>query len=493
MSILAALLLLLAHLATGLGLLHLFRVKDHPISKLAVAAVVGATVASMVPMLLEMAGVPITASSVFIAIGLLATAFTALSWRPLFAFFASELKRPKPKIFEYPFLVLLILLVLSSVWRAFYFPPNARDMLSGPEPIAEFAVRENTMRNSVLHINLETTNNHLKPAFISGLQIIYKLAGFPFGQVWLSIFFISLLFLLYRQLREQLHPILAHALLLLFVAIPELYSYSFIMLFDFPNMVLFTMAFCTLVRFFVKGNQADCYFAAFLFGLATWIRSETILFTAFLLPLFWWQSWRSKQPLQVVAAQSVLLLALPFFFYAIWVEVFLKHFMPGGFAVGNELNKNLLDFRPLFERFRGMNESLLFGGINISLWNYFIYITLGALAIELIAKRKLSAISSMYLYGVLTIYLALPVIGHLIPLVDLMHTTKRGLFKMMPLLTLLTAHNALVRYASDWLDRYQFAAPEPTTVAATVGPQTVTGQKASSASNKQVGPQKPKR
>jgi hypothetical protein len=68
-------------------------------------------------------------------------------------------------------------------------PPTPRDLTSGAEAIAEFAVREGRMINSVFSVDVG--NNAVKPPFITSLQIIYKLAGFPFGKVWLSTIFVS--------------------------------------------------------------------------------------------------------------------------------------------------------------------------------------------------------------------------------------------------------------------------------------------------------------
>ena len=57
--------------------------------------------------------------------------------------------------------------------------PTSRDALSGPEAIAEFAVREHSMINSFFNIDLSTTNNQFKSPFLISLQMICKMAGFP--------------------------------------------------------------------------------------------------------------------------------------------------------------------------------------------------------------------------------------------------------------------------------------------------------------------------
>ncbi|WP_431211949.1 hypothetical protein ACQ86N_40220 [Puia sp. P3] len=114
-------------------------------------------------------------------------------------------------------------------------------MLSGPETIAEYAIREQSMINSFFGLDLSSTNNQFKSPFLISLQVIYKLAGFPFGQVWLSVVFISFTVFLYHFLRERLHPVLAGLLLLLFLMTPEIFAYTFMILYDYSNMVFFCL------------------------------------------------------------------------------------------------------------------------------------------------------------------------------------------------------------------------------------------------------------
>lgn len=473
MTAIAFFLVFMAHLSTGLGLVHLFRLKLHPVITVALSTITGIVVASLIPMLLEIAHIPITGTSVFGLLAFFSVLFPALAWKGVLSFVRNGLGLSSPRLYEYPFLLLWGILLISSIWRAFYFPPNARDILSGPEPIAEYAIREHSLINSVLTVNLETTNNHHKPAFISGLQIIYKLAGFPFGQVWLSLMFVSFSLLLYRIMREKLHPILAHLLLVIFTAIPEMYSYTFIILFDYPNMVLFTSACYLLTRYFITRDHPCFNYAVLLLGLATWVRAETLLFIAALAPLVWASGIRHKIGIGRIVLQTVAMALVPLCFYAIWVNVFLKHYMPAGFVLDNNLNHHLADLSPIAERFKGMHSEILIGGIAVPLWSYYLYITVGAFAAELLFKRTLTREGRNYLYAALVIYLGLPIVGYLLPLADLMHTTKRGLFKMMPLLLLMMANNQLLLSLSARINEWELnTIPSPSPAVASLAPGT---------------------
>src|SRR5260221_14117267 len=95
------------------------------------------------------------------------------------------------------------------------------------------------MINSFFRIDLWSTNNQFKSPFLISLQIIYKLVGFPFGQVWLSIVFVCFIVFLYHVLKEKLHTLIAGFLLLLFLMTPEMYAYSFMLLYVYSKLVFY--------------------------------------------------------------------------------------------------------------------------------------------------------------------------------------------------------------------------------------------------------------
>ena len=83
------------------------------------------------------------------------------------------------------------------------------------------------MINSVFSVDLSTTNNQYKPPFITSLQVIYKYAGLPFGQLWLSTLFVSFLVFLYHAMSLYIHRLLSGIFLVFFLVIPEMYAYTF--------------------------------------------------------------------------------------------------------------------------------------------------------------------------------------------------------------------------------------------------------------------------
>ena len=448
--------LILAHFISGRGILQLFKLQLKPVQMVCLSVILGVPLVSLAPCFIQLAHIPITFNSVFAGVAIVAL----LCSIPLFINF----KRPTfgkiewPGIYELPFLLVCLGLVVLSVWRCYYYPPTARDMLAGPELLAEFAVREKTMVSSVFTVDLHTTNNYFKSPYITCLQIIYKLlATPPFGQTWMSVLFIPFIIFMYSMLRERIHPFLASLLVFLFMTIPDLFAYSFVMLYDYSNMVFFFLGFYFLLRHLENKRTNDFAFSVFMFGLATYIRVETVILVGMvsLLPLFVF--FREKQDFKTIAIRWAIMMAVPTAFYFICIDLFVRHFVPLPFNASNDINKNLGDVSYLFNRFKEINDKLIFGAQGKVVYGLFIYFFLGLLIIDIIifltnTKKQRFSKEAMYaLFGVTIIYVGLPILGYLLPLFDVMNTTKRGLFKLMPMIVLYMANSRLLQMISEWL------------------------------------------
>jgi hypothetical protein len=461
----AFLFLLLAHYFTGKGILSLFGIQLKRIMHIALSCIVGVAVLSMIPVLLQAFFIPITFGSLLlgiIIITLLLNIRTLKNWKKWKKISWNLI--PTFRVYEWPFMILFAIIMFASIWRTFYYPPVARDMLSGPEAIAEYTLKEHTLINSVFSVNLETTNNQHKPPYVLGLQVIYKFFGFPFGQLWLSIISISFLVFLYQMLREKLHPLLACCCMLFFLAIPELYAYTYIILFDYSNMIFYFLGFYFLWQYFQTHLQKEFYFSAFLLGLATYIRADTLIFMGLLLPLLLFHDWKTGVGFKKLAIHAACFLGFSFFFYFIWVEVFLRFYIPG-FDLGEQINPNLLDFSPFIERFKGVHTTILFGKYGMPLWAHYMQVFLVFMAAEIIVFRKLSRETRNWLYGIAIIYVGLPLMGYLLPLADLNNTTKRGFFKMLPLMLMVMANSELLKRLSTLITNWESGStPEVATV-----------------------------
>lgn len=457
MTLLALFALIAAHYFAGSGLLHLFSIELKPVKHFSLSIICGVVLLSFIPFLLQLAFIPLSPGTLAAAIVLLCLLLNIRKLRQLRGkpFRISSFKLSSVKVYEIPFIIILAFIFFSAAWRSFYYPSNARDMLSGPEVLAHYAVKEHTIINSVFSVNLESTNNHLKPPFILGLQIIYKFFGFAVGSVWVSLISISFYIFLYQILKDRLHAVLAGTLILLFVALPEVYAYAYMMLFDYGNMALFFLGIYFMLQYFRSGKQNEVYFAAVLFGFSTFIRLETLVLIGMLLPMLWLYAYRNKVPFKRTFWQSASIVGISLLIYISWMNVFLKFYIPGLLELGSQVNPHLADLNPLFKRFSDMNSELLFGRLEEPLWAYFIKVFLIIIVLDLIITRKVSKESRSWWYALAVVYFGIPFLGYLLPLMDLTNTTKRALFKLMPVALMLMAHTGILTRLSAWLTRWE--------------------------------------
>lgn len=456
--------LLITQYLSGSGLLHLFKINLGRTSRAMLSMICGTVIFSLLPFILQLCHVPITIGSVSIAICVCTVLFCIkpLVTKQLFRFSKPASLWPF-HLYEYPFLVIFVILAFISIWHTFYFPPLPRDLLSGPEVIAEYTVREHTMINSVFSIDLHTTNNYLKPPYLICLQIIYKLLVCPFGQVWLSPLFICFTVWLYVILRNKLHPLVACAALLIFFSVSEIYAYTCLVLFDYSNMVFFFAGFYFLARYAESRQRNEFFFSALMFGFATYIRSETLALMGLMLPMLIYIFYKEQLPRAKAVVRTVIFYAVPAVLYYLWFGIFVKHYMPVHFSVDQQMTKNFSNLSPLFNRFSDMNTLLIFSKRGDGLWGYMVYIFLLVLLVDLIIykKKKLNSEARIALYGVAVVYFGICLLGYIFPLIDLWDTTKRGLFKMFPLMLLYMRNSPMLQQLSQSLTNWEANEQQP--------------------------------
>ncbi len=456
MNFFGLLYLLLAHFVCGRGALQLFGIKMKMLHLICLSMMIGVAVLSFVPCVLQLMHITITLFSVLAGIAV----FTAVLSIPMLA----DLKWPKikpatsPALYEWPFIIIIFFLVAVSVWRCFYYPPMSGDMLTGPELIAEYTVREHTMINSVFSVDLSMTNNYFKSPFITGSQIIYKLLVSPFGQLWLSVIFVSFSIWLYSLMRSFLHPLIAGFLMLFFVTIPDLYAYTYIILYDYSNTVFFFAGFYFLYNWRIdEGGIKGFAFSAFLFGIATYIRTETLVLIFMVTPLLAMYLYRIKLQLNKALLLTGLFLMTPVLFYVICINVFVHNFVPIPFDLGSQVNPNLGDMSVFFTRLYEMWSILICSSAGIKEYGYFIFFFLGILIIDIFWIRRFNTRAIIALYGIMVVYIGLAFLGYLLPPVDLVNTTKRGLFKALPLMLLYLSASGVVQRLSSGIYQWEHA------------------------------------
>lgn len=456
MELLTLLLLTLAQFATGFGLLARFRIQLKADMHLALSVMLGVAAFSIVPFLLQLFFVPLTALNIFLA---LAVTCLLLNVRPKtrarqFRQIVNEAKSDIT-LYEIPFLLVITFIVFLSVWRCFYLPPTSRDFTSGAEVIAEYTVREKTMINSVFSLHLETMNNHFKSPYLVSLQVIYKYAGLPFGQIWLSNIFVCFIVFLYHALGLTLHRAIAGLLIVCFLAIPEMYAYTYMVLYDYSNAVFFFLSVYFMVEFFKTRQANQLAFAGFLMAIATYIRSETLALGAMLSLAILWHLVRNRDSFFKSTLAAVRFLFPAVLAYLIMVNIYINYYLPVHYNIEGLVNNNPLNLQPLVSRFMDINTELLLSLQGIKYYGYIVFLFLLMLLADIFYARKLELPARNWAYAVLVVYIGLALLGFLLPLMDLDNSTKRGMFKIFPLMLLYLGNSRLLKELSTKITNWE--------------------------------------
>jgi len=454
MQLLIAILLVLLQFLAGFGVLCLLRIYLKPPFFISLSVLIGVGVFSIVPFLLQLAYIPLTAVNIFTFLTAVCLLLN-LNSRKGFGYLINGLKnfRLRIKIYEIPFLLLIGFMVFVSVWRCYYYPPTPRDLVSGPEVIAEYAVKEKSMINSVFSVDLSTTNNQFKPPFVTCLQIIYKYAGFPFGQVWLSSIFIFFIVFLYHTLSSRLHKIITGLLLITFIAIPEMYGYTFMVLFDYSNAVFLCLSLYFLFEFF-KNNQTNySILSGLLMAIATYIRSETLILSGFFSIIILFHYRADKNFLKSIFRSLSCFILPPLLIYLLSITIYIHWYLPTSYKVATLLNERLSDFGLFYQRISNMTGKLLLGGNTLIHYGYFVFIFVIILFADAF-RNAWNKASLNWLFAVFVVYVGISFIGYLFPLYDLDNSTKRGLLKLFPLMLLFMGNSQFLilisRQIKEW-------------------------------------------
>ncbi len=469
--------LIIAHFVCGRGVMQLFRVQFKPLQTFCLSVIVGIPIISFGPCVLQLMKVPLTKESITAVVWV----SMAICCVPLLLHVIKNYKNftaPKiklPELYELPFFFVFGILLGVSVWRCYYYPPTAADMINGPELLAKYAVQDKNMISSVFHIDMQVprygASNIFKSPFITGLQIVYKLLVQPFGQVWLSVLVLSFITWFYTILKEKIHPLLAGVLMVMFLVIPELYAYTFLMLYDYSTMVFYFIGFYYFTRYMKEERINDLFWGAFLFGISTYIRTETLVLIMMIAPLLAFHYYKKRAPLVSSVINLGVFISFSLVLYFICMKVFVKNFVPITFDLSKQVNAHVTDLSLFFDRFTEISTKLIFTQQGDAYYGPFFYVFLFVLFVDIIWKRKFNKETVSALYGIAMLYLGMAILGHIFPSFSIENTTKRGMFKAMPLAIWYMCNSAALLWISDIITRWEngIKAPsEPKPVAAKV-------------------------
>jgi hypothetical protein len=258
-------------------------------------------------------------------------------------------------------------------------------------------------------------------------------------------------------MKEKIHPIIAGLLLLLFLMTPEMYAYTFMILYDYSNMIFFFLSLYFLFDYFRNKIPAHFYFAGLLMGIATYIRSETLVLAFLFLPPILLTQIRGREPVKKIALANLFFFLPSLLGYYLTSQLYIKYYLPVHYDIGSLINNHLSDLHPLFQRYTDIVTHLVASEFGIHLWGYLFYITAFLFLAEGLFRGRYNKDARNWLYAILALYIGIGALGFALPMMNLNETTKRALFKLLPLAVLYLANNNLLFRLSQWISRWEGA------------------------------------
>ena len=204
----------------GFFLLKLINFNKNKLEILGLSFPIGLGSCTLIIFLMDVFGIKITFFSITIAFVSIAIILIVLLYKKTgfkkFTFKFSSIKKIDPA--EWIFIIVIFAFFFISLWRCYYLPITTYDSIHGIDLVAKYAVEEGQIDSKIFSDlnDYLSTQPHYAP-FTALSQIIFRLSGHSFGKIWLSFIFLSLIIIIYVNLRQIVHPILTGFLTLLLI------------------------------------------------------------------------------------------------------------------------------------------------------------------------------------------------------------------------------------------------------------------------------------
>lgn len=332
------------------------------------------------------------------------------------------------------------------IWASWYWPVTPFDALAGIDLVARYAAKDGMIANQVFtdpSLHGQLSNQPFYAPFAMLMQVMMKLIGYPYTQIWVSILAVCFWWFVWSTLRRQVHPLLAGVLLVLFVLTPEMLGYSYILQTDFANAAFFTIGCVMLARAIDDKQIAGVFISALAFAGACWSRTETPLLVMLVGAVALPQMLRVFGPRKgLLGAACVLVMSALTF--GLWNIVFFNSYLP----VRPSTSEQLRGFD--FGRFADVIASSWSSVISSTeLWGWIVWLFLLVVVVDLIVNRR---ISQQILIGcIVATMFGLFVVGTIFSAAIVEQTLRRGMFKVIPLMVIAIAGSGIVSSASSAL------------------------------------------
>jgi hypothetical protein len=447
------LLVLLIQFLIGTGIIRALRYAGGPLERPALGMLVGMPVSTLGIIALDCLGIRLTTGSMLLALVLVMAGTNVNALRSPRALL-EEVRphRPSLRLYDLPFMLVLLLLMVISIERSWHLPVTPRDMIIGPDLVAKYAVEQGRLASSVFtdaQLRGHLSNQPFYAPFTMLMQVIFRLTGHPFGQIWLSAMFLAFLTFLYGRLRATLHPVLAGFLTVVTAATPEFFAESFILTVDFGNAIFFGLAVVLLADAVRAGDFRTLVLSALFMGFACWSRTETILFVPVAVGVT--IAYGRHRGRERGLRDALVCAGIPIVFFAIWHLGYLLVRLPVG--PGPSIRLAIPTGRELGRLAASIVR--LFGYPGIYGYLFYIFVVVAAVNVWVLRDRR----GVPLLLWVPALLLGFVVIVILLPAAGVETTVRRGLLKLTPIMALYLGETQLLQQASRRLFKWEGAPP----------------------------------
>jgi hypothetical protein len=438
-SVVPFILTLVLQWVTGLGLMASLRSTLPRSVVLPVALLLGAFVETLAVIALDLAGVPLTFTSVTLATSGVALA-AHLRWNVVRSWYGAFLAAPTMRVRMYDVAAYTIgaYLVFAGMWAAYYWPVTPFDAMAGIDLMAR------------------QSNQPFYAPFAMLQQVIYRLMGWPFGQVWLAVTSFAFFWTMWALFRRSTHPFIANILALLLIMVPEVNGYTYLLQTDFLNAVYVAIGIIILGLDVERNTTENTILAALFLAAGCWSRTETIIIIGLgMLASFVFirRSVGMKGALMVTATVMTASAAA----FALWHAVYFY----GIFPVRPDSGSELMAFSVTrFVDVLGATVTDVLADMGLWGWTMPLLLIVGVASV----LRTRSLGDRWTLLWIVVVFLVLEIVGTLFASAIVGQTIRRGVFKLIPLMYLFIARSPIVAVMGSALQRWELARSSGVTV-----------------------------
>lgn len=338
------------------------------------------------------------------------------------------------------------------LWAAWYWPVTPFDAMAGIDLVARQTISEGTIVNRVFtdeSLRGHLSNQPFYAPFAMLMQVIYRLIGYGYGQVWLGVAAIAFSWFMWSSLRQVVHPFIANILWLFMIVTPEFLGYTYLLQTDYINAAFLACGVVLLVLSLERTSISALGVSAVLFAAACWSRTETIGIVLIGVIAVMPMMARQLGGRQAVR-YAITVLGASLATFGIWNGVFVQFFLPVSPEAAQELV--FFDGARLVAVVSDTFTNVLF---DTGLWGLTFILFAVALIGSLVWKRGVGSIATLLWIG--AIFIGLEIVGIVFTAAVVEQTLRRGIFKLIPLIFMFVAAAPLVQEWSKRLLKWEGA------------------------------------